>query len=67
LEELTLAFKTTSEDKTKLAAVPFKQIIKDDQLLPIKDKESFINSISTKNMPNSIIFDINDNLVFSFN
>jgi hypothetical protein len=66
-KELTLAFNTTNEDGAKLTAVVFKQISKDGQLLPIKDKESFIKSISNENMPDSITFDIDDSLVFSFN
>jgi len=66
-KELTLAFNTTNEDGSKLTSVAFKQITKDGQLLPIKDKESFIKSISNVNMPDSITFDIDDSLVFSFN
>jgi len=66
-KELTLAFNTTSEDGGKLTSLPFKIITKDEQLLSIKDKETFIKSISAENMPNSIIFDIDDSLVFCFN
>ena len=66
-KELTLAFNATSEDGGKLTSLPFKIITKDDQLLSIKDKESFIKSISNKNMPTSLILDLDNNLVFCFN
>ena len=66
-KELTLAFNTISEDGVKLTVVPFNQITKDNQLLSIKDKATFIKSISANNMPDSITFDIDNSLVFCFN
>jgi hypothetical protein len=66
-KELTLAFDTITEDGVKLSLVPFKQTTKDNQLLSIKDKAAFIKSTSENNMPDSIIFDIDNSLVFCFN
>jgi len=64
--ELSLAFNSINENGERLTALPFKKVTKDGQLLAIRNKESFIRSISNENMPDSIYYDFDSNLVFCF-